>query len=78
MEDIFEQFSTGGTKFPVYQYIRKNYNYNSPVIDLKSNDLRCNAGGEMGNDTQTITMKAGDSFTFTADVAVYHNGPLSM
>jgi len=75
---IFEVFSTGGTKYPVYQYIRKNYNYNSPVTDLTSNDLRCNAGGEEGNSTQTITMKAGDAFTFTADTAVYHDGPLSI
>lgn len=28
---IFIQFSTGGTTFPQYTYIRKNTNYNSPV-----------------------------------------------
>lgn len=38
--DIFEQFTHGGTVNPVYQYIRQNTNYNSPVIDLTSTDLR--------------------------------------
>lgn len=28
---IFQQLSVGSTKYPVYQYIRKNSNYNSPV-----------------------------------------------
>lgn len=27
---IFEQLSIGSTKYPVYEYIRKNSNYNSP------------------------------------------------
>jgi hypothetical protein len=75
---IFERFTHGGVEYPVYQYIRENSNYNSPVIDLTSNDLRCNQGGEEGNSTETITVKAGDGFSFTADVAVYHDGPLSM
>jgi hypothetical protein len=44
----------------------------------KANCGRCNAGGETGNDTETITMNAGDPFTIHTDVAVYHQGPLSM
>jgi len=55
-----------------------NSNYNSPVIDLTSNDLRCNVGGEDGSSTATVTVAAGDAFTFTSDVAVYHDGPLSI
>jgi hypothetical protein len=39
---------------------------------------RCNVGGLTGAATSTITVKAGDPFTFTTDTAVYHNGPLSM
>ncbi|KAH8669720.1 glycosyl hydrolase family 61-domain-containing protein [Tricladium varicosporioides] len=75
---IFQQFTYGGTKFPVYQYIRQNTNMNSPVTDLTSTDLRCNVGGLTGGSTQTITVKAGDSFTITSDIAVYHNGPVSI
>ncbi|KAH8591022.1 glycosyl hydrolase family 61-domain-containing protein [Bisporella sp. PMI_857] len=75
---IFQQLKVGSTQGTVYQYIRQNTNYNSPVIDLTSNDLRCNVGGISGASTQTITVKAGDSFTFTSDVAVYHNGPTSI
>jgi len=51
---------------------------NSPVIDLTSTDLRCNVGGLTGGSTQTLAVKAGSAFTFTSDVAVYHNGPTSI
>jgi len=74
---IFQQFTYGGTKYPVYQYIRENSNYNSPVTDLTSNDLRCNVGAS-GSSTQTINVKAGDPFTFTLDTPVYHQGPVSL
>lgn len=79
---IFQQFSAGSTKFPVWEYIRRNSNpdwlQNGPVTDLASDDLRCNVGGEVSNGTETITMKAGEEFTFTLDTAVYHIGPVSL
>jgi len=75
---IFEVFTYDGTEYPVYQYIRPNTNYNSPITDLTSDDLRCNQGGETGTGTETITVQAGTEFTFTTDVAVYHDGPLSI
>ncbi|KAL2024246.1 hypothetical protein VTK56DRAFT_9402 [Thermocarpiscus australiensis] len=74
---IFEQLAVAGTKYPVYQYIRKNTNYNSPVTDLTSNDLRCNVGAT-GAGTDTVTVRAGDSFTFYLDTPVYHQGPISI
>ncbi|VBB73143.1 Putative Glycoside Hydrolase Family 61 [Podospora comata] len=75
---IFQQLSTGSTKHGVFQYIRQNTNYNSPVTDLSSNDLRCNEGGANGANTQTVTVRAGDSFTFHLDTPVYHQGPVSV
>ena len=74
---IFQQLTTGSSKHDVFQYIRKNSNYNSPVTDLASNDLRCNVGAS-GASTQTVSVAAGSSFTFTLDTAVYHQGPTSM
>ncbi|KAI1855029.1 hypothetical protein JX265_012384 [Neoarthrinium moseri] len=74
---IFQQLSIASTKYDVYQYIRKNSNYNSPVTDLASTDLRCNVGAS-GTGTDTVAVKAGDSFTFTLDTAVYHQGPTSI
>ncbi|KAL5327405.1 hypothetical protein ACEPPN_005101 [Leptodophora sp. 'Broadleaf-Isolate-01'] len=76
--DIFWQLTYGGTTYPTYTYVRKNSNYNSPVTDLASNDLRCNAGAGAGDATDTLAVKAGASFTFTSDVAVYHNGATAM
>jgi hypothetical protein len=69
---IFQQFDGGA----VYANIRKNSNYNSPVTDLASNDLRCNVGAS-GASTSTVTVAAGSTHTFTSDVAVYHQGPVS-
>jgi hypothetical protein len=74
---IFQQLSIGSTKYPVFKYIRQNSNYNSPVTDLTSNDLRCNVGAS-GASTDTVAVKAGDQFTFTLDTPVYHQGPISM
>jgi len=75
---IFETFTANGVKNPAYLYVRKNTNYNSPVTDLASNDLRCNVGGASGAATETVTVAAGSSVAFTADVAVYHQGPISV
>jgi hypothetical protein len=79
---IFQQFSHGATKFPNWKYIRPNTNpswlQNGPVTDLSSTDLRCNVGGLVSNGTETLSMKAGDEFTFTLDTAVYHQGPISL
>lgn len=61
---------------PVWQYIRESTNDNSPVTDLASNDLRCNVGTS-GVGVNTTAVKAGDSFTFSLDIAVYHQGPIT-
>jgi hypothetical protein len=73
------QFLTAnGQKGAQFQNVRKNTNYNSPVTDLKSNDLRCNVGASSnGGDTTTATVAAGSSVTMTADTAVYHQGPVT-
>jgi len=75
---IFEHFTYSGVEYPAYTYVRTNTNYNSPVTLLTSNDLRCNQGGETSNGTTTLTVKAGQQFSFTADIPVYHDGPLSI
>lgn len=74
---IFQQLSVGSTKNPVWKYIRQHTNYNSPVTDLASNDLRCNLGAK-GAGTETAAVKAGEQFTFTLDTPVYHQGPVSV
>jgi len=55
-----------------------NSNYNSPVTALNSNDLRCNVGASTsGGNTTTVSVAAGSTVTFTADTAVYHQGPVT-
>lgn len=59
----------------IWQYVRESTNNNSPVTDLASNDLRCNVGSS-GTGVNTTAVKAGASFTFGLDTAVYHQGPI--
>ncbi|KAI5927035.1 lytic polysaccharide monooxygenase [Camillea tinctor] len=75
---IFQALAKGTAKGAAYEYVRRNTNYNSPVTELSSNDLRCNVGGATGGNTSTLEMAAGDPFTFTLDTAVYHQGPVSL
>jgi hypothetical protein len=79
---VFHKLTVGGTQHPAYKYIRPNTNpawlQNGPVTDLASTDLRCNVGGLTGAGTETVSMRAGDEFTFTLDTAVYHQGPVAM
>ncbi|KAI1773812.1 glycoside hydrolase family 61 protein [Hypoxylon cercidicola] len=74
---IFQQLSVGANEFGPFEYIRQNSNYNSPVTDLVSNDLRCNVGAD-GASTETTEVTAGQEFTFTLDTPVYHQGPISI
>ncbi|KAJ4298112.1 hypothetical protein N0V90_006011 [Kalmusia sp. IMI 367209] len=74
---IFQKLTANGVQGAVYQNIRPNTNNNSPVTDLASNDLRCNVGGASGAATTTVSVAAGSTVTFTADIAVYHQGPVS-
>ncbi|RYO85196.1 hypothetical protein DL766_001884 [Monosporascus sp. MC13-8B] len=75
---IFQSLAAGSAKGTPYEYVRQNTNHNSPVTDLSSPDLRCNVGGATGGGTKTLTLNAGDAFTFTLDQAVYHQGPVSI
>ncbi|KAK0730912.1 hypothetical protein B0H67DRAFT_653401 [Lasiosphaeris hirsuta] len=74
---IFNQLTVGATKNAVYKYIRQNTNFNQPITELTSNDLRCNLA-DGGMNTETAAVKPGDSFTFTLDTPVYHQGPVSL
>lgn len=71
---IFQQLKVGSTQYSTWQNIRQHTNGNSPVIDLASNDLRCNVGAKAST---TAPVKAGDTVTFKLDTPVYHQGPTS-
>lgn len=58
-----------------YEYVRKNSNMNSPVTDVTSKDLVCNAGGlDTGADTSTYTVAPGDKVGFGVDIPIIHPG----
>ncbi|KAF2851451.1 lytic polysaccharide monooxygenase [Plenodomus tracheiphilus IPT5] len=60
-----------------YQYIRKPNNTNTPLQDLNSTDMRCNAGASTGilPTTQTYTITAGDTLGFAISDTFGHPGP---
>ena len=75
----FHQLIVNGTVTPEYYYVRQNTNYNSPVTDVTSTDLRCNAGGlASGPATNVATVVAGSTVGFTVDTPIYHPGPLAV
>jgi hypothetical protein len=56
-----------------YQYVRLNTNYNSPVTDVTSNDIRCNTGTQANAaKTSTLTVAAGSTVGLGLDQAIYH------
>jgi hypothetical protein len=76
---IWTDLTIGGTKGTgAAGGIRPNTNYNSPITDLSSNNLRCNEGGLSGSGVAVRTIQAGSQFTFHSDVAVYHQGPVTV
>ncbi|KAJ8701678.1 hypothetical protein PTI98_000440 [Pleurotus ostreatus] len=75
----FTSLIVGTTTTSPYQYVRSNTNSNSPITDVTSNDLRCNAGGlASGPSTQTATVSAGTTVGFALDQAIFHQGTLNV
>ncbi|KAF2268534.1 hypothetical protein CC78DRAFT_613236 [Lojkania enalia] len=74
----FQYLTVNGVKGAKYQNVRTNTNRYNPVTALDSNDLRCNAGASSnGGNTTTVAVAAGSTVAFTADVIVYHHGPVT-
>ncbi|GKT90413.1 LOW QUALITY PROTEIN: cellulose-growth-specific protein [Colletotrichum tofieldiae] len=62
-----------------YVHVRRNTNHNSPVTDVLSKDIVCNAGGlASGSATQIATVAAGSTVGFAMDQAIYHDGPVTV
>jgi len=75
----FTSLIVNGQKTADYLYVRQNTNYNSPVTDVTSTDIRCNVGGlASGPSTSTATVAAGSTVGFALDQAIFHPGPLQV
>ncbi|KAH8725540.1 glycosyl hydrolase family 61-domain-containing protein [Phaeosphaeriaceae sp. PMI808] len=73
---IFQFLTANGNKGALFQNIRPVPN-NSPVTVLSDNALRCNVNGASGSSTGVVSVAAGATVSFTADQAVYHQGPVA-
>jgi hypothetical protein len=68
-----------GASTPDYQNVRLNTNYNSPVTDVTSNDIRCNTGTQANAaNTKTYTVAAGSTIGLGLDQAIYHQSVTGM
>lgn len=69
----FTHLVANGAKTSEYQYVRLNTNYNSPVTDVNSNDIRCNTGTQPNAArTSTFSVAAGSTVGLGLDQPIYH------
>lgn len=75
----FTKLVANGASTGEYQYVRLNTNYNSPVTDVTSNDIRCNTGTQPNAaKTSTFTVAAGSTVGLGLDQPVYHQSVTGM
>ena len=76
--DHFTHFFFGDTVGATYDYLRRQQNYDWPVFDVTSLDLRCNLGGTTsGLHTATATVAPGSTVGFRSNLAAFHAGPFN-
>ncbi|CAJ0550214.1 Ff.00g101440.m01.CDS01 [Fusarium sp. VM40] len=77
----FEALIVNGEVTKPYEYVRKTTNANSPITDVTSKDIVCNAGGldkDIRAATKTHAVSPGDEVGFTVNSEMGHPGPLSV
>ncbi|KAJ4252888.1 hypothetical protein NW762_010794 [Fusarium torreyae] len=77
----FEALIVNGNVTEPYQYVRKTTNANSPITDVTSKDIVCNAGGldaDIRSATKTHAVSPGDEVGFTINSEIGHPGPLAV
>ncbi|KAL6853040.1 hypothetical protein ACO1O0_007591 [Amphichorda felina] len=75
----FEALIVNGEVTQPYEYVRQTTNSNSPVTDVTSADIVCNAGGndaEIRAKTLTHAVAPGDEVGFDINSELGHPGPL--
>ncbi|KAI0041428.1 lytic polysaccharide monooxygenase [Auriscalpium vulgare] len=75
----FTSLVAGSTVTDPYVYVRQNTNYNTPVTDVTSTDLRCNVGGlASAANTSTYTVSSGETVGLALDQPIYHPGVVNV
>ncbi|KAM5342103.1 hypothetical protein ACJ41O_015134 [Fusarium nematophilum] len=77
----FEALIVNGQITEPYEYVRQTTNSNSPIEDVTSKDIVCNAGGldaDIRAKTKTHAVAPGDEVGFTVNVEIGHPGPLAV
>jgi len=68
----------GSTTTSDWQYVRQwtGYETNDPVLDVTSEDIRCNVGASEKSASGILSYTAGSQLGFTVAPDIYHPGPL--
>ncbi|KAJ4317745.1 hypothetical protein N0V84_007182 [Fusarium piperis] len=77
----FEALIVNGKATEPYEYVRQTTNSNSPIEDVTSKDIVCNAGGldaTIRAKTKTHAVAPGDEVGFTVNSEISHPGPLAV
>ncbi|PHH51981.1 putative endo-beta-1,4-glucanase D [Ceratocystis fimbriata CBS 114723] len=77
----FDCLIVNGEVSQPYEFVRQTTNANSPITDVTSPDMICNAGGldaAIMAKTQTKTVAPGDELGFNVNSELGHPGPLSL
>ncbi|PNP73719.1 hypothetical protein FNYG_12909 [Fusarium nygamai] len=77
----FDALIVNGKVTEPYEYVRKTTNNNSPITDVTSKDIICNAGGldkDIRAATKTHAVSPGDEVGFTVANDMGHPGPLAV
>ncbi|UPL03788.1 hypothetical protein LCI18_014722 [Fusarium solani-melongenae] len=77
----FEALIVNGKATEPYEYVRQTTNSNSPIEDVTSKNMVCNAGGldaDIRAKTKTHAVAPGDEVGFTVNVEIGHPGPLAV
>ncbi|TLD07961.1 hypothetical protein PspLS_12133 [Pyricularia sp. CBS 133598] len=74
----FETLVVNGKSTGPYEYVRRTTNSNSPIEDVKSQNMVCNQGGldaSIMAATKTYTVAPGDEVGFLVNANLGHPGP---
>ncbi|KAH7131614.1 glycosyl hydrolase family 61-domain-containing protein [Dactylonectria estremocensis] len=77
----FEALIVNGNTTDPYEYVRQTTNSNSPIDDVTSANMVCNAGGtdaDIMAKTSTHSVAPGDEVGFTINSEIGHPGPLAV
>jgi hypothetical protein len=73
---VFPSLIVSGAITTAWNYVRQypSYYTNNPVTSVSTDDIRCNAGGNITFAPETMSVAAGSTIGMTSSPNIYHSG----